>query len=169
MKNKKLLDATALAKLVAGNKPPETTATDTTATPDANTPDLTAETGDTVDTTELDAKITELIGEVETLTNAAAGFDTLLAAKETALTDLSASIEPLKAIVISQITTMRVGLSLAAVDMGAWDLDAIVAEYASTSKDFLKSMPAGEVVPNATGEEVVQKSVARIDYESFSL
>ena len=43
---------------------------------------------------------------------------------------------------------MRIGLSLAAVDMSNWTAEAILREYASVSESFEKSLPMGAQVPD---------------------
>lgn len=82
---------------------------------------------------------------------------TKLTAAEEALTALEAShkeaVAPMIEVICSQITTMRVALSLSSVDMTEWKPDAIMAEYDAVSKTFEKSLPVGGVVPEETDDK----------------
>jgi len=49
---------------------------------------------------------------------------------------------------------MRTALSLAAVDMDTWTVEAILTEYESVKVPFMEKLPVGSVVPEPKKENM---------------
>jgi len=93
-----------------------------------------------------------------------------LAASDAAKILLTAGASDLKEIVIGQISKMRIGLSLAAVDMAKWTFEAVVTEFNSTSESFMKSINVGSVIPEektAKAETAIPNSHAASEFKSL--
>lgn len=77
-----------------------------------------------------------------------------LAAAEAAVAEVTANASVLKDIVVGQISRMRLGLKIAAVDMASWSIKAVVEEFNSTSESFMKALPVGSVIPKEENKPV---------------
>jgi len=97
--------------------------------------------GLTTDVSELTEKTEALAKENDELKAAALSADAKVKAA-------AEEVSEFKGIVIGHISAMRIGLSLAAVDMSNWTAEAILREYASVSESFEKSLPMGAQVPD---------------------
>jgi len=84
---------------------------------------------------------------------------------------VTVSAEEVKTIVVGNIANMRVALSIAAVDMTSWTMEAVVTEFKSTSDSFKKSYPVGGIVPEhketTNKTEAVKSSTDASEYESL--
>jgi hypothetical protein len=96
--------------------------------------------GLTTDVAELTEKTEALAKENDELKAAAISADAKVKAA-------AEEVSEFKGIVIGHISAMRIGLSLAAVDMSNWTAEAILREYASVSESFEKALPMGAQVP----------------------
>lgn len=177
MKTKPILSEEALRKVLkpvadGGTVAPEPTAEELAAAEAAKLPKkedtVTAE--DTI--LALEAKITELTETVNAHAEEAAAA--LAAEKDThtaEITAMEASIQSLKEIVSGQISAMRVGLSLGAIDVSDFKPEAVVAEFNSISEKFMKIMPPGSLIPEPVEEEttakVINNSVDAAAYNSL--
>ena len=84
------------------------------------------------------------------------------AALEAAKASHKEAVKPMVDVICSQISTMRIALSLSSVDMSDWEADAIMKEYDNVSKTFESSLPSGGVVPQE-GDDKKEASVSRED------
>ena len=128
------------------------------------TPEVVAETVDfTAQIAEKDAKIEELTGQVDGAKAALAETQANFEAKVTAA---EAQVTALKGIVAGQVKSMRVALSLAAVDIEAMSAEEVIREYHAASKMFLE-LPVGPVVPQAEEVKVVKAIESSHDEANF--
>lgn len=95
---------------------------------------------------------TEIDGLKVQLTESEESLVDMKATHEQNLLDKEAEASPLKKIVSEQITTMRVGLSLADVDLSNYTAKQLVAEYDSVATMFMKTIKPGPIVPEGEGE-----------------
>jgi hypothetical protein len=74
---------------------------------------------------------------------------------EVAATELAETnqkqVDSLKEIIVGQIAKMRIALNFAAVDMSILEVSAVVTEYKSTMKSFMKSLPVGSLTEKDDG------------------
>lgn len=116
-----------------------------------------------VDTTEEKDEVAELTAEIEKLKVDAAEIEAkhaeALAAKEKEMEDalaaLQAPMKEMQAIISDQISSMRVGLSLTAVDLSDLKPEALIAEFNNICEKFMKAIPVGSLIP-----EQVEKTEA---------
>lgn len=81
--------------------------------------------------------------------------------KADAVTDQEAHAvvaDGLKAILVGQVSAMRVGLKLAEVDMSAMAVGDVLREHKAVSASFVKAFPVGGVIPEKK-EEVKKEAV----------
>lgn len=88
------------------------------------------------------------------------GFAAERATLEAKVTEVEASMAGLKEIVAGQVSRMRIGLKLAAVDMTTWTPAALVTEFENISDAFMKAIPVGSVVPKETSNVQKDKAIA---------
>lgn len=146
-------------------KAPETELKEETLTPDKEeaTTEAVAEVVEPVVETQLQAEIDVLKTSIVDMEAAAAAVE---AAHAEELVKVLAQADPLKEIVAGQLKVMRIGLSLADVDMADWSIETMVKEYTATSKSFMKSMPVGSVIPEKH-EEITVPTKSSIDASAF--
>lgn len=79
--------------------------------------------------------------------------------------------ENMKKIVVAQVSIMRNAMSVAAVDMTGWTVEAVVTEFNSISESFKKSYRPGSVVPeqvdNKNEAKAINSSVDASAYKSL--
>lgn len=97
--------------------------------------------------------------------------DVSAAAEETdkahteAMSTLESSVKGLKEIVSGQVSRMRVGLGMSAIDMAEFSSESLLTEFEAISEKFM-ALPVGPVVPVAQEESKVEQVVASSADES---
>jgi hypothetical protein len=154
MKKKILSEAALQAMMTAGDEPVvEPTAEVPVAEPAVVEPEA-AETENEVEIPDpMEALQAELSEVREAAKTREAEMVANLAEAEAKLTEMEASTQALKDIVAGQVSTMRIGLRFAAVDMSKFSIDALVTEYENTAEAFMKALPVGSVVPEPKVEK----------------
>ena len=151
------LSQLAVLAQAGGEQPPE-------VTPEV-TPEVVAETVDfTAQLAEKDAKIEELAGQIDGAKAALAETQANFEAKVTAA---EAQVTALKGIVAGQVKSMRMALSLAAVDIEAMSAEEVIREYHAASKTFMETLPVGGVVPKEEEVKVVKAIESSHDEANF--
>ena len=86
--------------------------------------------------------------------------DSLMQAKEEAMSATMEDLASMQEVVVGQIKTMRTALSLADVDMSDWKAGDVLAEHAKISDTYMSSLPVGSVIDEPKGE-VEKQTVTR--------
>jgi hypothetical protein len=100
---------------------------------------------------EFKAEAENQVGEVEALT-----------------AEHATQLEGLKEIVVGQIAQMRIGLSLAAVDMKEWTVAQVLVEYEAVKEPFIAKLPVGSLIPESTDTKGENPVVSSLDASNLT-
>jgi hypothetical protein len=178
MKKKVLMSEEALRAML-GTTPPDTVDTEAADLP--NKPiepdegeEASTEAAETqeaqIGVTELAALATEFeeykVAAASELEATKAELAELASAHAEELAKVQAGADGLKEIVCDNISSMRIALGFAAVDLSDFTPEAVATEFTSIKGKFMK-FPVGSVVPAPDKEDVQEEGLSSLDMSGF--
>ena len=172
MKTKPVLSQEALQALIKPLATTETLVPEATVVVSDVPATVVAETEvtlvETVAKAEFDAVTSELTALKASSETSLKGLADELLATTTALAEAEALSTEMKEILVGQVSRMRIGLGLAAVDMSKFSAKAVVEEYASASESFMK-LPVGSVIPKEDNTPVVAPNAIQTSIDASAI
>lgn len=156
---KKAVNKAALEQLykTKGAEEPEAETNIDANEEDVGTPEANTEASETSETPEMETKITELESKITALE---AKITELEGAAEEVSREAEAKdalITEMRDVLAGQLELRRAALDLADVDTKEMDAATVLKEFKSADELFMKSLPSGEVTPEATAEPEEEK------------